>query len=72
MAILNRFLHLLKFLEDLADFCQFLNTSVGATFVFCLISYQSLILINCDAPSSAILAGAAALTFHCSVNRPSF
>jgi hypothetical protein len=72
VAILNRFLRLLKLLEDLADFGEFLTTSTGTAFVFCLLSYQALALMGCDATAAAILASTAALTLHCTLNRPNF
>lgn len=72
MAILSRFLHLLKLLEELVEFAEFLTTGTGATAVFCLLSYQAFALMGCDVAASAILASAAALTLHCTVNRPNF
>lgn len=72
MAILNRFLRLLKLLETLVDFGEFLTTSTGSTLIFCLLSYQALALMGCDATSAAVLASVAALTLHCTVNRPNF
>lgn len=72
MAILNRFLHLLELLEEIAAFTDFATTPTGVTVVFCLLSHQALMLMGCDVSSSAVLAIAAALTLHCTVNRPDF
>jgi hypothetical protein len=72
VAILNRFLYLLKLLESVAEFGEFLTAPLGTTLVFCLLSYQALILMECDATSATALASAAALTLHCTLNRPSF
>ncbi|MDA0672522.1 MAG: hypothetical protein O3C67_02290 [Cyanobacteria bacterium] len=70
MAILNRFLYLLKLLEELVELGAFLNTPLGTAGVFCLLSYQALILMGCDAVDGAILASTATLTLYCMVNRP--
>lgn len=70
MAILNRFLYLLKLLEDVGDFGAFLNTPAGTTSIFCLLSYQAFTLMSCDTINAAILASIAALTVFCTVNRP--
>jgi hypothetical protein len=72
MAILNRLLRLLKLLEQMVEFADYLTTPVGITLVFCLLSYQSLLLLQCDAPSAALLASVVALTLHCTLNRPDF
>ncbi|MDB9527298.1 hypothetical protein PN498_14960 [Oscillatoria sp. CS-180] len=72
MAILNRFLHLLKLIEGLVAFAEFSTTPIGVTVVFCMLSHQALVLMSCDSSSSAVLAIAAALTLHCTVNRPDF
>lgn len=72
MAILSRFLRLLKLLEDLAEFGAFLTTPAGTTLVFCWLSYQALALMGCDATSAVVLASTAALTLHCTMNRPNF
>lgn len=70
MAILNRFLHLLKLLESVAEFGEFLTQPTGATLIFCLLSDQALALMGCDATDAAILASTAALTLHCTSNSP--
>ena len=70
MAILNRFLRLLKLLEQAADFADWLTVPTGLTAIAALLSYQSLLLIGCDAPSAALLASATALTLHCGLNHP--
>lgn len=70
MAILNRFLHFLKLLEELVEFGEFFTTPVGTTIIFCLLSYQALTLLGCDATDAAILASTAALTLYCTVNCP--
>lgn len=72
MAILNRFLHLLKLLEDLAEFGDFLVTPTGMPFLLCMVSYQALMAIGCDISAAAILAIAAALTLYCTTNRPTY
>jgi hypothetical protein len=72
MAILHRFLRFLKLLEDLAEFTDFLTTPAGTTLVFCGLSYQAFTFMGCDLTASALLASAAALTLHCTVNRPTF
>jgi len=72
VAILNRFLRLLKLLEELAELGDFLVTPTGTTFIFCLLSYQALALMGCDITAAAILASTAALTLHCTINRPNF
>lgn len=72
MAILNRFLRLLELLEQLTDLTDFLTTPAGIALLTCLFSYQVLLLADCDSPSAAILASAAALTLHCGLNRPKF
>ncbi|MGF1459222.1 MAG: hypothetical protein ACFBSG_09365 [Leptolyngbyaceae cyanobacterium] len=71
MAILNRLLLLLKFLETLVEFGDFLTTPVGIAGIFCLISYPAFTLMGCDPTAAAILASTAALTVHCTVNHPS-
>ena len=70
MAILNRFLHFLKLLEEVVEFGEFLTTPVGATLIFCLLSYQALALMDCDVTTASILASTAALTVYCTANRP--
>lgn len=72
MAILNRFLHFLQLLEELAEVGEFLKTPIGSTLVFCGLSYQALSVMGCAAPSAAILASVAALALHCTTNRPTF
>jgi hypothetical protein len=72
VVILNRFLYLLKLLDTVAEFGEFLTSPLGITLVFCLLSYQAFMLMQCDATSATALASAAALTLHCKLNRPSF
>lgn len=72
MAILHRFLQLLEFLEQTTQFIEFLTTPVGMAASACLVSYQVLLLLQCDSPSAAVLASAIALTLHCGFNRPKF
>ncbi|MEM7648491.1 MAG: hypothetical protein AAF283_04905 [Cyanobacteria bacterium P01_A01_bin.70] len=72
MAILDRFLHFLQLLEDLAELGEFLTTPMGSTLIFCGLSYQALTVLGCAAPSAAILASTAALALHCTTNRPTF
>ena len=70
MAILARFLKLLKWLEDLAEFGDFLTTPVGTTAIFCLLSYQAFAFMGCDVTDAAVLASTAGLTLYCTANRP--
>ena len=72
MAILSRLLHLLKLLEELVAFGEFLTTPVGTTAIFCLLSYQAFALMGCDLTTATILASTAALTLHCTMNRPTY
>ncbi|MEO0533647.1 MAG: hypothetical protein AAF215_07240 [Cyanobacteria bacterium P01_A01_bin.123] len=70
MAILNRFLRLLKLLEQAADLTEFLTSPTGIALSLCLLSYQAFLLVGCDAPSAAILASVTVLTLHCAFNHP--
>ena len=70
MALLNRFLRLLKLLEQVAEFANVLTESTGLAIIICLFSYEALLLYSCDAHSSAILASAIGLTLHCVLNQP--
>ncbi|NER82449.1 MAG: hypothetical protein F6K42_23375, partial [Leptolyngbya sp. SIO1D8] len=62
MALLNRFLRLLEWLEQATDVIEFLTTPAGIAIAACLLSYQALLLAGCDSPTAAILASTAALT----------
>ncbi|MEM6716520.1 MAG: hypothetical protein AAF827_02365 [Cyanobacteria bacterium P01_D01_bin.6] len=70
MAILARFLIFLKWVENLAEFGDFLSTPAGTTAIFCLLCYQAFALMGCDVTDAAILASTAALTLYCTANRP--
>lgn len=70
MAILNRFLRLLRLLEQVADLTEFLTSPTGLALSFCLLSYQAFLRVGCDAPSAAILASVIVLTLHCVLNQP--
>jgi hypothetical protein len=72
MAILNRLLYILKFLETLAEFGDFLLSSVGIVLVVCLLSDQALLFAGCDVTTAAILASAIAMTLHCTLTRPNY
>ncbi|MGB3615344.1 MAG: hypothetical protein WBA10_16240 [Elainellaceae cyanobacterium] len=74
MALLNRFLQLLEFLEQAMDtvdsFLDRLTVPAGVSLMTCLLSYEALAHTGCDRLSSSILASAIALTLHCGLNRP--
>ena len=72
MALLNRFLKLLEMIEGLSEAIAFLSTPVGIAVGSCLISYEALLLIGCDAISASILAGTLALTLHSVLEKPDF
>jgi hypothetical protein len=70
MVILSRLLKLLNFLEQVVAFTEFLETPTALPVLACLLSYQGLLLIHCDAASAAVLASTATLTLHCVINCP--
>lgn len=70
MALLNRFLRLLKLLEQAADFANVLTGSTGLVIIICLCSYEAFLFSGCGAYSSEILASALGLTLHCVLNQP--
>ncbi|MEO0408799.1 MAG: hypothetical protein AAF289_15760 [Cyanobacteria bacterium P01_A01_bin.135] len=74
MALLNRFLQLLEFLEWVVAavdvWIDALAMSGVLALLTCLFSYEALVMVNCDRPSAAILSSTLALTLHCSFNRP--
>ena len=72
MAILSRLLYVLKCLETLVDFGDFLTGSIGVVLVVGLLSNQALLLAGCDVTTAAILASAIAMTVHCTLTRPNY
>lgn len=74
MALLNKFLRLLEFIEcfcaDLADYGVWLTSSLGLVIGLCLLGYASLLVIDCTAPTAALLASVAALALHCVIQEP--
>lgn len=70
MAILNRFLRVLELLEQAAELANWLTGTVELAAISALLSYGSLLLVGCEAPSAAILASTLALTLHCGLNHP--
>ncbi|MGD1906702.1 MAG: hypothetical protein ACFB0C_11995 [Leptolyngbyaceae cyanobacterium] len=72
MAILNRFLRFLEWLEQYAELAAFLTQPIGLTLLTCLFSYQALLLSGCNTADSAVLASVVALALHCIIKRPEF
>jgi hypothetical protein len=72
MAILNRLLRFLEWLEQSADLADFLTQPIGLTLLVCLFSYQALLLSGSSTADSALLASVAALALHCVISRPKF
>lgn len=70
MAILNRFLKFLELLEQIVDFFAFLSSPSGYSTIFCLFAYGMLLIGGCGSPTSAILAGAIAMTLYSIVQQP--
>ena len=70
LALLNRFLKFLELLEDIGDFIGFLLSPVGLAVWVCGLSYYLLLWGQCDAPTSAILASAIAMTADSLVKKP--
>jgi len=72
MAILSRLLYVLKCLETLVEFGDFLTSAIGVVLIVCLLSDQALLLAGCDVTTAAILASAVAMTLHCTLTRPNY
>ena len=70
LALLQWFLTLLEFAGLLGDFFAFATSPKGLSIALCGVSYQLLLFAGCDAPSSAILAIAVALTLHTITQQP--
>lgn len=74
MALLNRFLQLLEFLEwfvaGVDAWIDAFAASGVMALVTCLLSYEALVFIGCDRISASILSSTLALTLHCGFNRP--
>lgn len=72
MALLARFLQLLRFLEELLEFLDFLATPLGQIASLGIVLYGGLVMIGSDASTAATLAGSVALGFSCVLTRPRF
>jgi hypothetical protein len=72
MALLARLLQLLRFLEGLLEFVDFLATPLGLIASVGLVLYGGLVLAGGDASTAATLAGSVALGLSCIITRPSF
>ena len=72
MTLLARLLQLLRFLEGLLDFFEFLATPLGAIASVGVVLYGILTFNGFDSALSATLAGSATLTLSCIITRPKF
>jgi hypothetical protein len=72
MALLARLLQLLRFLEGLLEFLDFLVTPLGLVAGVGLLGYGLLLFIGLDASTAATLSGSVALGLSCIITRPSF
>jgi hypothetical protein len=70
LTILAGFLQLLKGIEQVGEFFEFLITPTSLSIVLCGLSYQMLLNGGCDAPTAAILASSIGLTLSATVNQP--
>jgi hypothetical protein len=72
MTLLARLLQLLRFLEGLLEFFDFLATPLGMVASVGLLLYGGLVFVGLDASTAATLAGSVALGLSCIITRPSF
>lgn len=72
MALLARFLQLLRFLETSLEFLDFLATPLGQIAGLGILIYGALVMAGSDASTAATLAGSVALGLSCLLTRPRF
>jgi len=72
MAILNRVLRFLEWLEQYAELTAFLTQPLGLTLLVCLFSYQILLLIGHSTTESVVLSSVVAVSLHHVIKRPDF
>jgi len=70
MALLNRLLQFLQFVERLSDGLLYLSTPVGLAGLACLAGYAALLQAGCDAPSASVLSLTFALALHSALPSP--
>jgi hypothetical protein len=72
MAILARFLQLLRCVEQLLDLFEYLTTPIGAIATVTLVCYSGFLSLTGDASVAMTLAGSIALVLACIVTKPDF
>lgn len=72
MALLARLLQLLRFLENLLEFFDFLATPLGLVAAVGLGLYGGLVGLGFEASTAATLAGSVTLGLSCVITRPNF
>lgn len=72
MALLARFLQLLRFLEESLELLDVLATPLGQIASLGILIYGGLVMVGSDASTAATLAGSVALGLSCLLTRPRF
>ena len=72
MALLNRFLRLLEWVEKGQNFIHFLSQPTGVSTAAALLLYGPFLIMGCDSISAATLSCTAALTLFCLLEKPRF
>ena len=72
MALLDRFLKLLEFLEASQEVLEFITAPIGLSGLLAVSLYFPIQLMGSDASAAAALACTAALTLFCLLEQPKF